>query len=87
MYRIGNPFWKFLARLGVPLMLRVNVFKDEEAGVFVATSDDLRGLVAEATTMDELVDEVKLVINDLLIEHLHTVPTNPPVADLRLCAA
>lgn len=87
MYRIGNPFWKTLARHGVPLKLRVNVLKDEEAGVFIATSDDLRGLAAEAATMDELVAEVRSVIDDLLIEHLHAKPVNPPVADLRLCAA
>jgi predicted RNase H-like HicB family nuclease len=87
MYRIGYPFWKTFARMGVPLKLRVLVQRDDEAGVFIATSDDLRGLAAEAETMDALVVEVKSVIDDLLVEALHAAPPNPPVADLRLCAA
>ena len=87
MYRIGYPFWKALARHGVPLKLRVNVLRDEEAGVYVATSDDLRGLVAEAENMDALVAEVYNVIDDLLTEELHSAAPNKPVTDLRLCAA
>lgn len=66
MYRIGFPFWKQMARLGVPLKLRVNVILDDEAGVFVATSDDLRGLVCEAASMDDLVKEVSLATYELL---------------------
>jgi len=87
MYRIGFPLWKAFARLGAPLKLRVNVIRDEEAGVFVATSDDLRGLVAEAATLDELVVEVHAVIEDLLAEQLKAAPQSQPVTDLRFCAA
>jgi hypothetical protein len=84
MYRIGNPFWKHLARLGAPLTIRVNVLRDHDAGVFVATSDDLRGLVCEALTMDMLVVEVRQTIQDLLSIHINR-STRPPVTDLRLC--
>jgi len=87
MYRIGYPFWKFCAKHGVPMKLRVKVILDKEAGVFVATSDDLPGLVAEDETMDALVTEVFTVIDDLLTEYLHVTPPSRPTTDLRLCAA
>lgn len=87
MYRIGLPFWKQAARLGIPLNLRVDVMHDPEAEVFVATSNDLRGLVCEAATMDELVVEVNSTVNELLSIQLHAGVTPKPVTDLRLCAA
>ncbi len=39
---------------------------DAEAGVWIATSDDVPGLVAEADTMEKLTEEVKLLVPDLL---------------------
>ena len=39
---------------------------DAEASVWIATSDDVPGLVAEADTMEKLTEEVKLVVPDLL---------------------
>jgi hypothetical protein len=86
MYRIGFPFWKQLARLGVPLTVRVNVLRDDEAGVFVATSDDLRGLICEAKTMDDLIPEINSSVNDLLTFHINGNAAHP-VTDLRICAA
>ncbi len=67
MYRVGMPFWKVAARLGVPMLVRVQVARDAEAGVFVATSPDLRGLVAEAKTSTELIRAV-YDCTDLLLE-------------------
>lgn len=54
MYRVGFPFWKVLARHGVPVTLRVRITRDDEAGVYVASSPDLDGLVVEAKSLDEL---------------------------------
>jgi hypothetical protein len=87
MYRIGYPFWKLLARCGVPMALRINVMHDDEAGVFVATSNDLRGLVCEAPTMDELLSEVKGATHELLKLQLHDEAIARPVTDLRICPA
>ena len=39
---------------------------DNEAGVWVATSDDVPGLVSEAATLDDLVRRVLLVTPELL---------------------
>lgn len=87
MYRIGFPFWREAARFGVPLKLRINVTRDDEAGVLVASSDDLRGLVCEAATFDELVREVTSATQELLTLQLHREPVSKTVTDLRLCPA
>jgi hypothetical protein len=87
MYRIGLPFWKQAARLGVPLKLRIDVIRDDEANVFVASSDDLVGLICEAPSMDELVVEVNHAMVDLLSVHFASKKVARPVADLRICAA
>lgn len=89
-YRVGLPGWKLVARAGIPTSLRVDVMKDAEAGVFVATSPDLPGLVAEAATLEDLVAEIKAGVIDLLSDYLHP-PAKPPVTNFRIngghCAA
>jgi hypothetical protein len=39
---------------------------DAEAGVWIATSNDLAGLVVEADTWPAMIEEVRLVLPDLL---------------------
>lgn len=39
---------------------------DAEAGVWVATSDDVPGLVAEAATIEALVDDLRALVPELL---------------------
>lgn len=90
-YKIGYPFWKVAAKLGVAMKIRVDVLRDDEANVYVASSDDLPGLVCEAATMDMLVDEVNASIGELLAFQL-SASARQPVTDLRLsqrgaCAA
>jgi hypothetical protein len=86
MSRIGFPFWRRAALLGVPLKLRVDVARDHDANVFVATSDDLKGLVCEAASMDDLVKEVGLAMTELLALQLSAQPRARPVTDLRISA-
>ena len=45
---------------------RVNATWDPDAAVWVATSDDVPGLVAEATTIEALLDDLRALIPDLL---------------------
>jgi predicted RNase H-like HicB family nuclease len=40
---------------------------EAEAGVWVATSDDVPGLVAEAATVEELFDDIRALIPELLV--------------------
>ncbi len=76
MYRVGFPGWKVAARLGVPLVVRVAVVKDDEAGVLVATSPDLRGLVVESPTREELLTSLfectEMLLEDMLHKPLKT---------------
>lgn len=39
---------------------------DEEAGVWVAASDDVPGLVTEESTMEGLIEKLKIIIPELL---------------------
>lgn len=72
MYRVGFPGWKVAAALGITLVFRVDVMLDKEAGVFLATSPDIRGLVAEAPSLEELFKEVGHGADMLLGEQVHT---------------
>lgn len=80
MYRVGFPGWKLAARLNVPLLLRVDVARDQGAGVFIATSPDLRGLVVEASSTEELFKEVYGCVDMLMEEQLKQPPKHRPAA-------
>ena len=80
MYRVGFPFWKVAARLNVPLLLRIDVMHDAEAGVFIATSPDLQGLVVEAKDQGTLVAEVYGCVDMLMQEQLKRPPKTRPAA-------
>lgn len=51
----------------------VTVEWDEEARVYVATSDDVPGLVAEAPSLDGIKDKVLALVPELLKENAHQV--------------
>lgn len=74
MYKVGSPFWKTVARFGMPVSLRIDVHHDKEANVFIATSPDLRGLVVEAASLDELIHETKGAVEMLMSEYVHDSP-------------
>lgn len=80
MYRVGFPFWKVAARLGAPMLIRLEVLRDTEAGVFVATSPDLNGLVAEAKTIEELFTAVHDCTSMLMEEALRRPLKHRPQA-------
>lgn len=81
-YRLGWPLGRVFARFGLPAVIRIEAIHDDEAGVFVATSPDVRGLVIEADTLEEVANEVRLVLPDLLgFENAGNVP---PQTSIRL---
>ena len=41
--------------------------RDDEAGVWVATSDDVPGLASEADTQEKLIAKLKTLIAELLV--------------------
>lgn len=42
----------YLAEMGMPLLIKVQIIHNKKANVYVATSPDLKGLVVEAETLD-----------------------------------
>jgi len=57
-----------LAHWGLPVRIRIDVMRDDEADVFVGTSRDVKGLVVEAQTLDELLQEARELIPLLMPE-------------------
>ena len=66
MYRVGLPGWKFAARAGIPMLVRINVHYDPEVKSYWTTSPDLDGLIVTGNTVDELLHEAKFGIDGLL---------------------
>lgn len=66
MFLIGWPFWKLLARLGLPLGLRVAVHYDSESKTFWADSPDLDGLVVSGETPENLAREIHIAATELV---------------------
>ncbi len=46
--------------------IRIHAVWDAEAGVWVATSDNLPGLVTEADTAERLLEKIKVMIPELI---------------------
>jgi predicted RNase H-like HicB family nuclease len=70
MYQKHWPLSAIAAALGLPISIKINVIHDAAANVYVATSDDLQGLVVEASTFEELQQEVQALVPELLaLEH------------------
>lgn len=66
MYPFNWHLSMFVASLGIPLVIKVEVEYDAGANVYVATSPSVRGLVAEASTLDQIRSEVEAVLPELL---------------------
>ncbi len=64
-YPLGFPFWKLFGQLGAPIMVTVEVRKDEEAGVYIATNPII-GLALESESLDALAEEIESAIPELL---------------------
>jgi predicted RNase H-like HicB family nuclease len=63
-----------MAKMGVPVRLRVNIQYDIEANIYVAESPDLDGLIIEGHTLDEVKNEALAAAGVLLELQLHTKP-------------
>lgn len=49
-----------------PISIAVSVLWDEEAQVWVATTNDIQGLAVEAATLEQLEAKARVVLNDLI---------------------
>jgi predicted RNase H-like HicB family nuclease len=91
MYRVGLPLWKSVARMGIPVLVRVHVYQDPETRTFWAKSPDLDGLIVSGETLDEVRDEVLSASNTLLElavdGHAANAKTELRIRDSAYCAA
>ena len=91
MYRVGYPGWKLLAKIGVPVLVRVQVYFDEESKSFWASSADLDGLAVSGGDLDELRSEVIAAAGLLISLAVHSTKarakTELRIRDNALCAA
>ena len=55
-----------LAKMGITITIHINCIYDEQAQVFIATSQDIHGLVLEAENFNSLKEEIKEAIPTLL---------------------
>lgn len=81
-YRVGRFGWKALARLGVAILIPLEVLHDKEAGVYVITSDSLPGLIVEMSdrsTAEEVHTELQACVNSLMHELLREQPRAQPI--------
>jgi len=62
--------------VGKPLFIRAEW--DEEARVWVATSEDVSGLATEGNTIEELVEKLKVMIPELLEANGESVEAEVP---------
>jgi len=49
----------------------VNLIWDNEAGVWIATSEDIKGLVLESGSIDALIERVRFTVPELLELNSH----------------
>lgn len=66
-------------------LVRVRIERLPE-GVWLATSDDLPGLVVEAPTRKELIDTVPKVAHELIMSYFEHGDTPPPELQRRAAA-
>lgn len=57
----------------------VNIVFDDETKVYIATSDDVPGLVAEADTFESLKEKVLYLIPELVKMNNHLIDDAPTV--------
>ena len=69
-YRIGKPFWKWFAKHGAILKLRVGVGYDHEAKCYYVAWSDLPGINTDAETLDELKENIKECVDFLLEDYI-----------------
>ncbi len=63
---LGAPGWKMWTFFGLPLEIVIDVVRDDEVGVYVATGRYIKGLVIESDSLDGIKLELEKALGDLL---------------------
>lgn len=69
-YQIGKPLWKWFAKRGVTLRLRVGVGYDAEAKCYYVAWSDLPGINTDADTLEELKKNIQECVELLLEDYI-----------------
>jgi hypothetical protein len=80
-WRLGYPGWRVAAKLGLPIKITIDVYHDDEAAVYFATSDDI-GLAVEAESLDGLIKEIHSAL-EVLLSLAHS-PISKPRTEIRI---
>lgn len=84
-YPVGAFGWRLAARAGLPLCLNIDLSKDAEAGVLLASSRDLPGMHVEGETLDEVLHEARYAAGALIDLAVHS--RRPPKTQFRIDGA
>ena len=72
-YRMPLFFCKTFSVFGTTIIIRYEIFEDREAGVFIATSPDLKGLVCEEDNLTALKESINSCTLLLLTDQFQTI--------------
>lgn len=68
------PGWRVLVRRGFPIEIRVEIRFDSEAGVYIVSDSNLKGLHVEAETLDQMQREIVSAAAELLRTRINGAP-------------
>ena len=76
-YRIGLPFWKLACKMGFTPSFRIIIHKDPKQNVYWCESNDLKEVISEMPSIEELIREVNNIAEELLemnynVKNCHT---------------
>ncbi|MDX8384938.1 MAG: DUF1902 domain-containing protein [Gallionella sp.] len=80
-WNIGFPGWRLASKFGCPIKVKIDVFKDVEAGVYFATCNSI-GLAVESESLDGILEEIHAA-TPVLLETSYTL-LHEPKADIHL---
>lgn len=78
---IDYPLWAIKARFGIKQTFKMRVMHDEDVGVYIATSEDMPGLICEADTKEELIAETERVFQDVMTYFIKGKKPTMPVLE------
>lgn len=80
-WNLGAPGWRLASQLGCPIKIKIDVFRDEGAGVYFATCANI-GLAVEGDSLDTLMQEIHTAVPEL-VHSCFSTPRSPKT-DIRL---
>lgn len=74
---VAIPLWQVAARLGLPISVTVEAYRDDESKTFFALNRHI-GLAVEADSLEGLLVEIELAVPELLSSGTSAAPATRP---------